>query len=471
MPSHDTDHLACPVAGCDVKFNFFYDSLAAETLKLHKERVHRFTYCTECDILFDDPGALRVHKYTHHICCHLCPKSFKSVAEREKHFRSTAKPKPRKPETQNNGPRPESTNANAHGSQSRSHQKDNAQHERHGSGSKPETDHSKPSNKSKPINPPPAAKPSMDYYTLIGISYTATHDEVVRAGRKARVANHPDRFIGKNISPQEVDEIVERSKCVGQACDVLEDPPKRRRYDAKLRKEILGRQKMERQSTQKENKQKPNASPRDPNAKWSADYPFARTPEQQQAKSRQYEQKQKPSQGWERDRYNSDRSQWPGTPPQTRTEHAGTPNPFGKPADRHPFDSRSSSQTPPDPFGQGSCKHSSTSTPHPQNPFSMFGGQSTGPQANYSKNSSSYSDQKGGGFEEYVKEQVRQRHRENQQQTQTTTFTFQWNCGFGSPTSWTTTTSAYGFGTTFTAGTSSTGVRDPSYVDVEMVDV
>ena len=93
--------------------------------------------------------------------------------------------------------------------------------------------------KQTPSPPPSADPPAADYYSLIGISSTASHSDVLKAIKKARIANHPDRFMNKNLSPQDLEKVVERSKCIGQACDVLEDPSARRVYDAKLQSDRL----------------------------------------------------------------------------------------------------------------------------------------------------------------------------------------------------------------------------------------
>ncbi|CAF9928034.1 MAG: hypothetical protein HETSPECPRED_006734 [Heterodermia speciosa] len=112
------------------------------------------------------------------------------------------------------------------------------------SSSKPKpSDHSRSSSSSKPKpseHPPTSTTPpTQDYYTLINIPPTATHDETLKAIKKARIANHPDRFMNKNLPPAELEKIVEKSKCIGQACDVLEDPSARRAYDAKLQRDRL----------------------------------------------------------------------------------------------------------------------------------------------------------------------------------------------------------------------------------------
>jgi len=61
-----------------------------------------------------------------------------------------------------------------------------------------------------------------------------TQAELVKAARKKRVETHPDKFSGRNISPAEVDAIIERSKTVGHAADILCDPVERAQYDSEV---------------------------------------------------------------------------------------------------------------------------------------------------------------------------------------------------------------------------------------------
>jgi curved DNA-binding protein len=66
--------------------------------------------------------------------------------------------------------------------------------------------------------------PARDFYEILGVSRTATQDEIQRAYRKLARANHPD----VNKDP----EAEERFKEISEAYDVLSDPETRRRYDA-----------------------------------------------------------------------------------------------------------------------------------------------------------------------------------------------------------------------------------------------
>jgi hypothetical protein len=66
----------------------------------------------------------------------------------------------------------------------------------------------------------------MDYYKILGVAYTATHDEIKRAYRRLAVRYHPD----KNNDPQAESLFKE----INEAYDVLGDPAKKTFYDLKF---------------------------------------------------------------------------------------------------------------------------------------------------------------------------------------------------------------------------------------------
>lgn len=63
-----------------------------------------------------------------------------------------------------------------------------------------------------------------DYYEVLGVSKSATPDEIKRAYRKAAAAHHPDRNPGNH-------EAVEKFKEASEAYDILSDEGKRQLYD------------------------------------------------------------------------------------------------------------------------------------------------------------------------------------------------------------------------------------------------
>lgn len=63
-----------------------------------------------------------------------------------------------------------------------------------------------------------------DYYEVLGVSKTATADEIKSAYRKLAMKYHPDRNPGDKVAE-------EKFKEAAEAYDVLHDPQKRQRYD------------------------------------------------------------------------------------------------------------------------------------------------------------------------------------------------------------------------------------------------
>jgi DnaJ-class molecular chaperone len=66
-----------------------------------------------------------------------------------------------------------------------------------------------------------------DYYTTLGVSRTATPDEIKRAYRKLAKEWHPDRH-----PPAKRKDVEDKFKAIAEAHEVLSDPEKRKRFDA-----------------------------------------------------------------------------------------------------------------------------------------------------------------------------------------------------------------------------------------------
>ena len=66
--------------------------------------------------------------------------------------------------------------------------------------------------------------PDQDYYEVLGVSKTATQDEIKKAYRRLAMKYHPDRNPGDKTAE-------EKFKAVGEAYSVLSDEQKRAAYD------------------------------------------------------------------------------------------------------------------------------------------------------------------------------------------------------------------------------------------------
>ena len=65
---------------------------------------------------------------------------------------------------------------------------------------------------------------SQDYYELLGVSRTASADDLKKAFRKLAMQHHPDRNSGDEASEKQF-------KNINHAYDILKDPEKRAAYD------------------------------------------------------------------------------------------------------------------------------------------------------------------------------------------------------------------------------------------------
>ena len=63
-----------------------------------------------------------------------------------------------------------------------------------------------------------------DYYEVLGVSKSATKDEIKKAYRKLAMQYHPDRNPGDKVAE-------EKFKEAAEAYEVLSDDQKRQRYD------------------------------------------------------------------------------------------------------------------------------------------------------------------------------------------------------------------------------------------------
>lgn len=80
-----------------------------------------------------------------------------------------------------------------------------------------------------------------DYYSLLGVPFSATHAEITRAYRRAMKRAHPDRHHVEHRAQAEG-----LARQLNAAYAVLSDPIKRQAYDRSIRQQVIQDQIMQR---------------------------------------------------------------------------------------------------------------------------------------------------------------------------------------------------------------------------------
>lgn len=80
-----------------------------------------------------------------------------------------------------------------------------------------------------------------DHYSLLGVSFTATHAEITRAYRRAMKSAHPDRQM-----PQHREAYEALARQLNAAYAILSDPIKRQAYDRTIQQQVIQDQIMNR---------------------------------------------------------------------------------------------------------------------------------------------------------------------------------------------------------------------------------
>ncbi|KAL8801832.1 MAG: hypothetical protein Q9223_006960 [Gallowayella weberi] len=76
-----------------------------------------------------------------------------------------------------------------------------------------------------------------NHYARLGLSEDATTEEIKKASKNMRIQTHPDQLkkINPNMTEEELAKVASTAANVGEAADILEDPGKKREYDARIR--------------------------------------------------------------------------------------------------------------------------------------------------------------------------------------------------------------------------------------------
>lgn len=75
--------------------------------------------------------------------------------------------------------------------------------------------------------------PPLSYYDILGLSTTASPEQIKKAYRSKAFDLHPDRHVG--ASAAEIEALTEKMSAVSEAYEVLSDPSLRSEYDRRLR--------------------------------------------------------------------------------------------------------------------------------------------------------------------------------------------------------------------------------------------
>ena len=233
-------HFHCPVRGCGAVFyNNSSHCPGATALQNHFRSMHWEWYCPFCDKIFDSKESATTHQFEGHPKCQQCQQVFITQEEKAAHIKAL-----HGKTTRTNKQCPKCKYIKVDGfeclcdltektEEGRKWFQPDSEPNRSDWGKKANSGaHSQGSKQHQDI-----ASRNTDYYSLLDVPSNASHADILKAAKKARIAAHPDRCSGRNLSSKELEQVVDHSKAVGQAADVLTDTEKRAQYDVKLRKE------------------------------------------------------------------------------------------------------------------------------------------------------------------------------------------------------------------------------------------
>jgi len=203
------EHYLCAHSACQASL-FTHRSLLE-----HYSVDHSNVFCKFCNKLLFSSLALEAHMAHTHSFCRKCKTGFKDDRERRHHYRTTEQHRDSYCSICGEDVKGLLPHIYAH-----LKPKEGYHHQ-----AKPKVGRQP---KANVIDGPP------NHYRTLGIDPSSPHEEILRAARSKRIKTHPDRFTKDALSSERLVQVVEASKNVGWAANVLCDPSERQKYDAEM---------------------------------------------------------------------------------------------------------------------------------------------------------------------------------------------------------------------------------------------
>ncbi|KAL8832404.1 MAG: hypothetical protein Q9191_000276 [Dirinaria sp. TL-2023a] len=180
-----------------------------ETFVSHIQVCHADVYCKLCETFVESSRCLEPHMEAKHAYCRKCKTTFGDDEARQEHYVNANHAPPKADDCP-----PKSDEAN---SNKRKHQN-----------AKLGSDEEEEEGEENMSGPPP------DHYRTLGIDPSIPHNQLLMLVKRKRCETHPDRFMKRNLSPAQMENVIATAKNVGWAADILSDQIKRRQHDLVL---------------------------------------------------------------------------------------------------------------------------------------------------------------------------------------------------------------------------------------------